>query len=47
MVKNVNAIYSSEPVKKTDYDVKINEIKDEISSITDLVAIAALSTVKN
>ena len=36
-----------ELLKKTDFDVKMNEIKSKTPTITDLAAIAALNAVDN
>ena len=47
LVKNVNAIYTSGPVKTTDYDKKIIKIEGKIPSNTCLATTAALNTVKN
>ena len=46
LVRKVNAIDSSVLVKKIDYNTKINEIKDEIPSITGLATTAALNDIK-
>ena len=47
LVKNVNPIYTSGPVKTTDYDKKIIKIEGKIPSNTCLATTAALNTVKN
>ena len=46
MVKNVDVIDTSRPVNKIDYDAKIEDIEDEISSTTNLTANVSLSAVK-
>ena len=47
LVKKVNAIDTIKLVNKTDYDAKIKDIEDKISSITDLATTAALTAVEN
>ena len=46
LVKNVDVIDTSRPVNKIDYDAKIEDIEDEISSTTNLTANVSLSAVK-
>ena len=47
MVKNVNAIDTSDFVKKIDYDAKINEIKVKLSNIAGLATTTKFNDVKN
>ena len=47
LVKNVSAIDTSELASKTDYNVKIKDIKDKIPSITNLATNVALTAVGN
>ena len=47
MVKKVNASDTSKLVNKTDYDAKIKDIEDKISSITNSATTTALPDVKN
>ena len=47
LVKKVNTIDTNKFVKKADYIVKINEIKDKIPSITGLATTASRNAVEN
>ena len=47
MCKRVNANDSSKLAKKTDYNNRITEIQEKITSITGLAATVALNAVKN